>query len=238
MSNINALELEKIYLSSTSSNQVNFWQILRFLKTFVMMTISEEKDSLEQVGKFAEVLSTMPAQEFATNALKQDPDCAKLIKERYIPADYDLDYLLTLEPDSLGYQFAQSMREKNFDPNLHRGLTAETDGKYVELRLSQTHDIWHVITGFDVSEIDEIGLQAFHLTQFPYPFAIGVLASSFIASIIWEPRAIPTMIDAIVKGLVMGKVAKQLFAQKWEEGWDKPLVQWQKELNIQPFHTT
>ena len=38
MSNINALELEKIYLSSTSSNQVNFWQILRFLKTFVMMT--------------------------------------------------------------------------------------------------------------------------------------------------------------------------------------------------------
>ena len=232
MTNATALQMEKENEYAVST-PVGFWQMLRFLKSFVMMTISE--DGLEAVGEFAEVVSTMPVQEGAVKVLKQDPDCAKLIEERYIPADYDLDYLMTLAPDTLGYQFAKAMKEKNFDPNLHRGLTAETDGKYVELRLSQTHDIWHVITGFDVSEIDEIGLQAFHLTQFPYPFAIGVLASSFIASIIWEPKSIPAMIDAIVKGLTMGKTAKSLFAQKWEEAWDKPLVQWQEELNVKPL---
>ncbi|MEP0821036.1 hypothetical protein NC998_28725, partial [Trichocoleus desertorum GB2-A4] len=36
------------------------------------------------------------------------------------------------------------------------------------------------------------------------------------------------------EGFQMGKTAKSLFAQKWEEGWKKPLPQWQAELNIQP----
>jgi ubiquinone biosynthesis protein Coq4 len=31
----------------------------------------------------------------------------------------------------------------------------------------------------------------------------------------------------------MGKTAKSLFAQKWEEGWEKPLSQWRAELRIE-----
>jgi ubiquinone biosynthesis protein Coq4 len=34
----------------------------------------------------------------------------------------------------------------------------------------------------------------------------------------------------------MGLNAKPLFAQRWEDGWEKPLSQWQAELNIQPFN--
>jgi ubiquinone biosynthesis protein COQ4 len=36
----------------------------------------------------------------------------------------------------------------------------------------------------------------------------------------------------------MGKSAKSLFAQKWEEDWEKPLTQWQTELNIQPIRNS
>lgn len=59
------------------------------------------------------------------------------------------------------------MTKAGFDPNLHVELTHESDAHYVELRLSQTHDIWYVATGFGTSEIDEIGLQAFHVPRFP-----------------------------------------------------------------------
>lgn len=57
-------------------------------------------------------------------------------------------------------------------------LVAEhlNDVVYGELRLSQTHDLWHVITGFDTTVVGEIGLQAFHLTQFPYPLASALTA--------------------------------------------------------------
>lgn len=64
---------------------------------------------------------------------------------------------------------------------------------------------------------------------------MGVIASSFLSSMIWEPKWIPVMIEAIAQGFAMGKVAKPLFAQKWEDGWDKPLSQWRSELNIQPI---
>jgi ubiquinone biosynthesis protein Coq4 len=105
----------------------------------------------------------------------------------------------------------------------------------VELRLSQTHDLWHVITGFDTSVIGEIGLQAFHLSQFPYPLATMLVASSLMSMTLLEPEHLPPLIEAIAQGLQMGKTAKSLFAQKWEEGWEKPLTQWQAELNIQPI---
>ena len=54
-----------------------------------------------------------------------------------------------------------------FEPNLYAEMTAESDAEYVELRLSQTHEPWQIVTGFDTSLVGKIGLQAFHLPQFP-----------------------------------------------------------------------
>jgi ubiquinone biosynthesis protein Coq4 len=39
--------------------------------------------------------------------------------------------------------------------------------------------------------------------------------------------------ESIRKGLEMGKAAKPLFAQKWEENWEKSLIEWRSELGIQ-----
>jgi ubiquinone biosynthesis protein Coq4 len=127
------------------------------------------------------------------------------------------------------------MKKMGFDPNLHAGMTAKSDAEYIELRLSQTHDLWHIITGFDTSLVDEIGLQAFHLPQFPYPLATMLVANSLISTTLKEPELLPQLLAAIVQGFQMGQTAKLLFAQKWEEGWEKPLTQWQSELNIQPI---
>ena len=208
-------------------------QLLRLLKPWFALMAGEE--GFEPLIELTEVLNETPAQEALAAYLKQDPTCAELINNRYIPPAYDLQQLLNCAPESLGYQFAASMQEQGFDPNLHAGMTAETDGKYVEVRLSQTHDIWHIITGFDTSEIGEIALQAFHLPQFPYPFAAMLLANSLVTITLHMPEDLPTWIEAIFQGLEMGRQAKSLFAQKWEEGWDKPVSQWRTELNIYPL---
>jgi hypothetical protein len=112
------------------------------------------------------------------------------------------------------------MKRKGFDPNLHSGMTAKSDAEYVELRLSQTHDLWHIITGFDTSVVGEIGLQAFHLPQFPYPLATMLVGISLISATLEDPEMLPKLLEAIAQGFQMGKTAKPLFAQKWEEGWE------------------
>jgi ubiquinone biosynthesis protein Coq4 len=108
-----------------------------------------------------------------------------------------------------------------------------SDSSYVEARISQTHDIWHVVTGFGISEVEEIGLQAFHLPQFPYPLAVALLSSSLMSTLLFKPQELPSLVSVIQHGWQMGKKAKSFFAQKWEESWDKPLSQWRTELNLQ-----
>lgn len=202
-------------------------------KSFTAMLLGSS--SLKTVGELVDGLLETPAYALAAQYLSQNPACAALIRERYLPPAHDLETLLTLPPDSLGYIYAAEMKKKGFDPNLHAGMTAQSDAEYVEMRLSQTHDLWHIVTGFAPSEIGEIGLQAFHLPQFPYPLASMLIANSLIISTLMAPTTLPFLLEAITQGFQMGKAAQPLFAQKWEEGWEKPLSQWQAELNIQPI---
>lgn len=215
------------------NQQHSHFQILLIFKSFFAMLAGDE--SLQAVGEMSDALVETSAFALAAQHLKRDPACAALICDRYIPPTHDLNKLLTYPENSLGYIYATALKKAGFDPNLHVGMTAESDAQYVELRLSQTHDIWHIVTGFDTSMSGEIGLQAFHLGQFPYPLATMLVANSLMSSTMLAPEELPELLDAIAQGWQMGKRAKSLFSQKWEKAWDKPLAQWQTELNIQPI---
>ncbi|WP_338431641.1 Coq4 family protein [Synechococcus elongatus] len=206
---------------------------LLLIKSSVSMLFGD--NSLDAVGDLTYGLLDTPSYDLMAQHLKQDPASAALIRDRYIPPAHDLDKLLTLPQDSLGYIYAAKMKKMGFDPNLHKGMVAESDAYYVEMRISQTHDLWHIVTGFDTSFINEIGLQAFYLSQFAYPVGTMLVGNSLMSMTLREPAQLPQLIEAIAQGLQMGKTAKSLFAQKWEEGWEKPLTRWQTELNIQPI---
>ncbi len=213
--------------------QLTQYQMLLLSKSFFAMLAGDH--SLDRVGELTDALLETPAYALAAQSLKQDPACAALIHERYSPPVHDLDQLLAYPQGSLGYCYATAMQQQGLNPNLHVGMTAGCDASYVELRLSQTHDIWHLITGFDTSFAGEIGLQAFHLAQLPYPLATMLVANSLMSTTLLSPEELPALLKAITQGLQMGKAAQPLFAQKWEEGWEKPLTQWQTELKIQPI---
>jgi ubiquinone biosynthesis protein COQ4 len=99
------------------------------------------------------------------------------------------------------------------------------------LRLRQTHDIWHVITGFDINVPDEIGLKAFELAQTRRPVAGVLVTGGFIKSFL-SSNDVNAMLTAIGKGYRMGLQAQPLLAQKWEDQWEKPLHELQAELGI------
>jgi len=208
-------------------------QLFRIFGTLLAMSGGDT--SLELVGALDEALLETPSFALAAEHLRRDPACAALIDERWIPPAHDLARLAALPAGSLGQVYAASLARLGYDPNLHAGMEPLNDAHYVELRLSQTHDLWHVITGFDTSVIGEIGLQAFHLTQFPYPLASTLTGHALLTTTVLEPDQLPPLVEAIRVGLQMGLVARPLFAQRWEEGWAKPLQQWREELRVRPF---
>ncbi|NEQ25652.1 MAG: ubiquinone biosynthesis protein [Microcoleus sp. SIO2G3] len=166
--------------------------------------------------------------------MKAAPEVAEIIEERYMASSHDLDALLQYPKDSLGYAYASSIEQAGFQP-LAAEVKIDSDTSYVENRWLQTHDIWHIITGFDTSEIGEIGLQAFYLAQFQLPLASMLIANALIATTLLQPETLSPLVNAIARGWQMGQTAKPLIAQKWEEAWEKPVAVWQTELNVQPF---
>ncbi|MEO1210239.1 MAG: Coq4 family protein [Cyanobacteria bacterium J06638_20] len=204
----------------------------------VFLALMADNYSLESIEEMVTILLETPSSERAVTYLKQDPAAATMIAERYMAPPHDLDVLLDGPPDSLGYLYAQQMKARGLKAeDLYVQIPIMSDASYVEARLSQTHDIWHVVTGFDISDRGEIGLQAFHLPQFPYPLAVTLLSSSLLATLLFQSYELPQLLEIIRQGWEMGHVAKPLFAQRWEEGWDKPLTTWREELNIQPIST-
>ncbi len=219
------------FLQLTARRDIQYRSHLQLLVLFKAFSALLAGDSsLQSVGELTDALMETPAYDFMATQLKTDPACAALIRDRYSPPAHDLDQLLTYPVESLGYQYAATMKAKGFEPNLHAAIVADSDGSYVELRLSQTHDIWHIVTEFDTSILGEIGLQAFHLTQFPYPLASMLVANSLMSTTLLAPEELPSFVQAIYQGLHLGNHAKALFAQKWEEGFERPLGEWQRSV--------
>lgn len=206
-------------------------QSINALQPFLALLAGDS--SLEVVGEMVFALLESPSFDLAVAHLKRDPQAELLISDRYIAPPHNLDALVQYPSDSLGYLYAKTMKAKGFRAeDLYESTPIYSEASYVEARLSQTHDIWHIVTGFGVSPAEEIGLQAFHLPQFPYPLAVSLLSSSMMSALLFDPEQLPTLLDAIQIGWTMGKNAKSLFAQKWEEAWEKPLIQWRQELNL------
>ena len=141
--------------------------------------------------------------------------------------------LRALSSETFGHAFAKFLDENNLNPEDLPDMPGLTDESYVRAHLFETHDIWHIVTGFDTSVEGELGLQAFYLAQFPAPLAAALLAAGFLNMALYRELDRPELMDAIVKGWGMGRRARQLFGMRWAEKWDMPLSEIRSDLEIE-----
>lgn len=219
--------------SSVWSTVKGWLQGVRGATAFIQL-LFDDSGNLDPIDELSLSLLDSPAFALAVAEMKRDPAIAALIEERYLPPAPNLDQLRQLPPDSLGYVYAHNLIENGFDPILAE-IPITSDVSYVESRWQQTHDIWHVITGFDPSDIGEMGLQAFYLAQFQLPLASLLIANALIGATIRKPDALSPLLSAIAQGWTMGQAARPLIAQKWEVAWEKPVAVWRQELHIQSY---
>jgi aspartate/methionine/tyrosine aminotransferase len=63
----------------------------------------------------------------------------------------------------------------------------------------------------------------------------NLTAQALVSAPLGAPELLPELVETIRTGLQMGLEAKPLFAQRWEEGWSRPLQEWREELQLRPF---
>lgn len=205
--------------------------LLTTLKGFV--SLMRDPTQTDSVFDVEDGLRHTKAAQLAVEYAKSKPGVAEIFAERYLAPSPDIDALKQLPEDSLGYIYASYLSEAGFDPDFYRKTEVEDDITYMFMRLRQTHDIWHVVTGFGSDVNAELGLKAFEIAQIHRTLAAMLIAGGLLRTLLKTPEMLDGLLEQIAIGYRMGAKAKPFIAQKWEEHWEKPLTEWRQELNIE-----
>ena len=212
----------------------NLRQNLDFLSTLKgVVTLLRDPTQTESVYDVEDGLRHTKATKLAVEYVKSKPEVAALFQERYLAPSVNLETLLQLSPDSLGYVYATYIKDSGFDPNFYRLVKVEDDVSYFLLRMRQTHDIWHIVAGFSTDVFGELGLKAFELAQTHRTMSAVLIAGGLLSTLFKHPEQLDKLLDQIAIGYRLGVKAKPFFAKKWEENWEKPLIEWRQELGIE-----
>ena len=152
--------------------------------------------------------------------------------ERWRPQPIDLNVLKTLPEGSLGRIYADQLISQGITPDsLIDPSPVTTAQDYVVHRLKETHDIVHVLTGFGIDGASELGLQGFNLAQNRSPLAVMLIFGGMLSALQNDEPLAP-MLRALAQGFQMGLDAELVIARKLEDGWDRPLSDWRRELKL------
>lgn len=162
----------------------------------------------------------------------KDQEVQKLIADRYLQPVPDTEALSKLPKDTLGYRYFYHLDSQGYDPDYYRKIDVQSDTDYVMMRIRQTHDIWHVITGFDTHPLGEIAVKAVELAQTHRPMAAAICAGGVYRYMLKQPEEFGDCLESIVAGYQMGLYAKPLLAMKWEELWDRKIVDLRERLGV------
>jgi ubiquinone biosynthesis protein COQ4 len=161
-----------------------------------------------------------------------DVDGQRLFAERRaIDSRTDLDALAALPEGTLGHAYAHFLRARGLTPDVFDGTPAEiadVRAAYVLQRLRQTHDLWHVVTGYDTDPRGEIALQAFTFGQLRAPSSLILAVVGTIKGFNKE-RALASEVLAAYRA---GSAAQRLATFLWEDHWTTPLEEVREILGI------
>jgi ubiquinone biosynthesis protein COQ4 len=181
-------------------------------------------------------------------ALRSNPASARMLEERYEGPPYDLDAMLKMPKHSLGWTYARVLSTMGYDPQFYRRPDHfADDAAYVNFRVYKTHDLHHVLTGFSLDDLGEMGVISVSSAQFGFPAFVflgllGMLTQFFTSEHLYREdmdvtetgKTLGYVYNLIGKGVEIGQAARPLFPVKWEEGFERPLAAWREELNIRP----
>ena len=154
-------------------------------------------------------------------------------KERFAAARYDVGALLRLPGDTLGGAYARHMRANDLRPDFYQDATPHHRMHYLRMRMRQTHDIWHVLSGFGTDEFGEVGLQGFYFAQFTNGQSALIASAAMLKSVLRGRFGdLEKHIDAFCEGYCNGKRAERLLEVKWEQMWGESVPSLRRRYRI------
>jgi ubiquinone biosynthesis protein Coq4 len=178
-------------------------------------------DDLGDDGALDPILAHVRASEGGRAALRDKPRVR-----------VDLPRLRAMPDGTFGREAARFLDDRKLDPSALPHRPGGTEREWLRAHLFETHDLWHVATGFDTDVSGEAGLQAFYLAQFPTRLAAVLLSILFANTFLYAFDESDARMDAITRGWALGKRAEQFLGVRWADLWALPLPEVRARLRV------
>lgn len=202
-----------------------------------MRALLDNPDDTAQVFRIIEALSGRNG-ERTLERLKHTASGKRLLKARPTLLGRLTDHasLSKLPEGSLGREYvrflgsegitAEGLKQASLDGRSRDARDLPEDLEFLRNRMRDTHDLWHVVTGYKGDLIGEASLLAFSFAQTRNP-GIG-----FIVGVALLRGREPSVRRLIWQGFVRGARAEWLPAIEWEKLLALPLSTVRRTLNI------
>lgn len=163
--------------------------------------------------------------------LRASAEGRKLLDERPTlqGPDLDLAALASMPEGTLGREFARYFEVNRIEPFVTT-FAIDSDEAYLSKRYRETHDLFHVVTGYATDVLGEMELQAFVLGNTGVPSAALVLVFATALRVKMHGTAeLREYFERLTAAYRRGKQSRVLLSVEWERYWDRPV----RELSAQ-----
>lgn len=171
-------------------------------------------------------------------ALLRHPGMATAVHQP-LPATVKIEQLSDCPKGTLGHGFYHLITDNDFDVEVIDPSTlfgplsdAPSPMEWMNRRVLQLHDVWHIAGEFGQSNEGEVEISGFQLAQLGQQYSANFLASIMLMATAQFPAGINPLFTYTMNGWRRGRQTPPLALVAWESMWNMPLDQLRKDLSV------
>jgi len=156
-----------------------------------------------------------------------------------LPPRFTLAALAACPKGSLGRTFHDLIVDNGFDLEVLDRDALGLDGLpaplgYLNARILQCHDLWHIVGGYQTTALHEVAVSAFQAAQFGHGYSAFFLAV-VAARAVDEPGFFSLIMEVILSAWRHGRETTPLIGVDWPSVWAGTIDEVRARLGVEPF---
>ena len=151
-----------------------------------------------------------------------------------------LEDLAACPAGSLGHDFYRLIVDNQFDLEV---LDRDALGlaqlppplDYLNARMLQTHDLWHITAGYQTTKLHEVAISAFQMAQFGHAYSamfLAVVATTMSAA---PAEVYALLLDTFLTAWAHGRATPPMLLIPWEDVWQDSTRAIRSRFGVEPY---
>ena len=180
-------------------------------------------------------------EQITENSARKHPGAAAALTHP-VPGRTDLDALGRCAEGSLGHTLYRMIVDNDYDLEVLDREAIMLDQLppslcYLNTRILQMHDVWHLVAGYETTASHEIAISSFQLAQFGHNYSAMFLATVAMISHSLQPGGFPILMQIIMEAWQHGRRTPAFMTIQWEEEWHKTPAAIREEYAITTYRS-